>query len=460
MSTETPGALIPSDFIGLSFEMALLLPDADGVRYFRPGNIPLITLFRTLGIKSLRIGGNTGDRDFKASPTEADIVSLFQFARAAGVKVIYCLRLLNADPAEQARIAKFISEKYGDQLECFSIGQEPSAYPETKVDTRRSEERMGANHEHYSYAVYATNWSRAACEIVKSVPEARFAGPGVHLDTKWPLNFLADLGKMGHVSLLTSHLYPGGPGGKVTNAMVGRDRMLSGEFEETYRGLAAIIPAASSRNIPFRIEEANNFFNGGAKDVSDTYAASLWGLDFLWWWAVHGAAGVNFHTGNKVAAGNVMTPCKYTAFYSTSQGCQTQPLGYGIKTFELGLGASGHIMPLKIVMASGGSFSAYAILDDAKVLHVTFINREHGVDAHSFHITLNVGKVSALAKSIALTSPHHDAAAKTGITIGGSEVSSDGTWHGSWASVSPASDGTYSVILPPASGLVVQVPLD
>ena len=118
---DKPAALIPADFEGFSFETSLLLPDASGKRYFDPSNQALVTLFRTLRIGSLRIGGNTGDRDFKTAPSEADIDSLFAFAKAAGVKVIYCLRLYGADPVEDASVAKYISGKYSDLLECFSI---------------------------------------------------------------------------------------------------------------------------------------------------------------------------------------------------------------------------------------------------------------------------------------------------------------------------------------------------
>src|SRR5580704_11029479 len=131
---QHPGAGIAPDFSGLSFEMSLLLPNEDGVRYFRPGNLPLINLFHTLGIKNLRIGGNTSDRDVKRLPEEADLDSLFEFAKAAGVKVIYCLRLHNGDPQADAVTAKYIMSRYAAQLECFSIGQEPSAYPVEKND--------------------------------------------------------------------------------------------------------------------------------------------------------------------------------------------------------------------------------------------------------------------------------------------------------------------------------------
>ena len=86
VDVKNPGAAIAPDFSGLSFEVSILPPNENGVRYFRPDNLPLINLFHTLGIKNLRIGGNTSDRDARKLPAEADLDSLFEFAKVAGVK--------------------------------------------------------------------------------------------------------------------------------------------------------------------------------------------------------------------------------------------------------------------------------------------------------------------------------------------------------------------------------------
>src|ERR1700744_5465710 len=63
LDTRHPGAAISPEFTGLSFELSLLLPDSNGARYFRPDNQPLINLFQTFGIKNLRVGGNSADRN-------------------------------------------------------------------------------------------------------------------------------------------------------------------------------------------------------------------------------------------------------------------------------------------------------------------------------------------------------------------------------------------------------------
>src|SRR5689334_18214661 len=70
------GRELPADYLGLSFEMERMLPDAKGIYYFRGDNRPLVNLFKTLGVKSLRVGGNTADRATVKIPGEQDIDQL------------------------------------------------------------------------------------------------------------------------------------------------------------------------------------------------------------------------------------------------------------------------------------------------------------------------------------------------------------------------------------------------
>ena len=81
----------------------MLLPK-DGRYYFDPNDQALVNSFKTLGIKSLRVGANAVDDPRIPIPQEKDIDELFNFARSAGVKVIYSFRLKNGDPADSARL--------------------------------------------------------------------------------------------------------------------------------------------------------------------------------------------------------------------------------------------------------------------------------------------------------------------------------------------------------------------
>src|SRR5579863_9838002 len=72
LDPKSPGATIPSDFIGLSYEMSLVGAATNGGYFFSPANKPLVNMFRTLGIQSLRVGGNTAERETVKIPDQAD----------------------------------------------------------------------------------------------------------------------------------------------------------------------------------------------------------------------------------------------------------------------------------------------------------------------------------------------------------------------------------------------------
>lgn len=454
VDAKMPGQAIAPDFTGLSFEVSVLRPAENGVRYFRPDNQPLIQLFHTLGIKSLRIGGNSSDRDAKVLPSNADIDSLFAFARAAGVKVIYCLRLHNGDPEADAATVKYIMSRYASLMDSFSIGQEPSAYPAGKRDTRSQGERMGAGNEHYQYSTYQEEWKKFADVIIAAEPDVKFCGPSVHNSGPWAEKFMSDFGKGNHVTLITEHLYPGGAGGKVPTPEIGRDRMLGTNFIHSYQRLYdGFVPMAISNSLPYRLEEVNNYFNGGAANVSNTFASALWGLDFMYWWAAHGAAGLNFHTGDRVAAGSALQPSKYTAFFSTTNGYMIRPLAYGITAFKLG--AHGRFAPATVSNPDDLNLSVYAVLDDQKNLYLTIINKEQGDTGRSAVVSIAGTGVFPHGQIMFLTVPGNDVAVTTGETLGGATIHNDGTWDGDWWPLE-----STTITIPPATAAIVRLPAE
>ncbi|HVW22078.1 MAG TPA: hypothetical protein VHC86_12765 [Opitutaceae bacterium] len=454
---DQPGSELPADFCGASYEVALAKPGGDGVRYFRPDHRALVDTFRLLGIRSLRIGGNTSDRDAVQPPSRSDLDSLFGFARAADAKVIYCLRLHGGDPAADAATAKYLVDRYGPLIDSFSIGQEPSAYPVGPARPRTPEEERAGAPDKYPYEAYRDDWRRFEAAIAAAVPGIRFCGPSVHNNPAWTRKFLADFGRGAHVALVTEHLYPGGAAGLVSSPAAGRDEMLGPGFVRTYQRLYdGFVPEARADGLPYRLEEANSFYNGGAQGVSDTFASALWGLDFMWWWAAHGAAGINFHGGDTVAAGGRLRISRYAAFVTAGPGFHFRPLGYGIKAFELG--ARGRIVPAEISANPGGlNLSAYASLAPDGTLLATVINKEHGPGGRAARVALAAGRGRGRASTLALAAPGGDVAATAGVTLGGAAIGDDASWAGTWAQA-PAADaaGTLAISLPPATALVIK----
>src|SRR5260370_22560153 len=206
LSPGNPGATIPQDFNGVSYETSALL----GGNYFRSSNQPLLHMFSVLGIKNLRIGGNNSDRG--TLPSQSEITSALDFANATNVKLIYSLRLKTFDPAGAAATANFILSSNPAGLVCFAVGNEPdlylSGYPAYKSDAQ-------------AYFSAITD------------PRAKFCGPDVAGGSSWVVSYAKDFAPGGRIALAARHNYFGGNGQSFTPAAA-RGLMLSTGFVSQY----------------------------------------------------------------------------------------------------------------------------------------------------------------------------------------------------------------------------------
>jgi Glycosyl hydrolase family 79, N-terminal domain len=432
-----PGEAIPCDFLGLSFESQLLLPGARGRRYFRADDYRLIQLFKTLGIRNLRIGGNTSDNPAVQIPGPDDIDSLFAFARAAGVKVIYGLRLRGLTDGEAAApIAKYIMDRYAADLDSFAIGNEPSIYVKTYADYREKLRHM-------------------ISAITAAAPEAIFCGPS-EFSGDWIRNFADDFQSSGRLKSTTCHLYAGLNARDVNDAATARQRILSRDFVALYdKFRESFAPHVLARKMPYRVGETNSFYNGGAKDVSDTFAASLWGLDYLYWWASHGAAGLNFHTGDQVAAGDDSTPCRYAVYWSTPNGYDVHPLGYAVKAFDLG--CHGRMLKVNVDSPDRLNLPVYGVLGEDDSVYLTLVHKEHAPAGRYASVHVNCGEYRHGSLAY-LTAPGGDLAATSNIKLGEAAIGHDGDWNGVWKRLpSPDAAGGITLELPLATAAVVRL---
>lgn len=436
----SPGPAIPADFVGLSFEMQTVLPDKNGGHLFRPDNRRLIATFRVLGIKSLRVGGNTADRPTLPMPGHADVDDLFAFARAAGVKVIYTLRLNGGDMAQATDMANYITRHHARQLDCFAIGNEPNVFS-TNFD------------------LYLAEWNRFAAAITapQNSPGATFCGPSVSPGhEKWSARMAQECAGRGWLKYITQHDYPGGDARSVIEPAKKRDQILSPAMESHYAKFAAnFVPAVQSNGLACRFEEANSLYDGGALDVSDTFAAALWALDYQWWWAARGIIGINFHTGDKVAARDENKPCRYASFWTAARGYEVHPIGYAEKMFSLG--SAGKILDLDASPVR--DFRVYGVQSADGAVYLTLLNLSHGDNATNYSIKISIpdGK-KARAGVLRLAAPDGDLGAKSGVTLGGVPITEDGQWKGHWEECLAAADpGSAPVNLPAASAAIIRI---
>lgn len=432
--SSASGAAISADFSGLSFEISRVLPEK-GWRYFSPKNAALVGVFKTLGVRSLRIGGNTTDEAQVGIPDRADVNDLFAFADATDTNVIYSVRLKGGDIPGDAAIAKDLLEQHRARLKALAIGNEPNFYYKT-------------------YAQYRPIWDKYREAILAAAPGIPLCGPSVG-PAPYLKGFIAGSGK--DVVFLSTHVYFFGAGGSVKEhphgpreitAAQGIEKMLAknvhGNYQRFHDGFA---PAAQAAGVPYRLEEANSFYNGGAPGVSNTFASALWALDVMHWFAERGSTGLNFHTGDFVAAGQDITTCKYAAFVTAPGGYAVRPLGYGMKAFDLG--GHGTVVPLKIDNPGELNVTAYGVRAPDGALLVTIVNKEHGAHAAAAQIALPPAKG---AETITLACASNDVAATDGVTLGGSAIGLAGEWTGHWAPL------TGALTVAPTTAVVVRIP--
>jgi hypothetical protein len=435
-----PGTAIPEDFAGLSFEMETLLPSATGSYYFDKSNHALIDTLHNLGVKSLRIGGNTADRPTLPFPGATDVDSLMGFARAASAKVIFTFRLREGGPQNAAPLATHLMNDDSSLIDCFEIGNEPDIYVKTYNEYRSELNR-------YISAFDQFGVSR----------NAKFCGPGTTpSEAEWARNFSQDFGQSPRIRFVTQHAYPGNSGRSVSDASAGRSAILSSawvrSYDSFYRSFAY---AAQASHLPYRIEETNSYFNGGAKDVSDTFASALWGLDYMYWWAVHGAAGINFHTGERVAAADETTKCFYAVFLASRAGYAIQPLGYAMKAFDIG--GHGRIVPVQLTKVTPAlDLTTYAVVvAENHAVYITLINKEHGAAARDALVTIDMPGIFSQPEVIRLQDTTSDIAAKAGITLGGEPIGANGLWNGQWRPLG-SNGGPIKVKIPMGSAAIVK----
>jgi hypothetical protein len=257
----------------------------------------------------------------------------------------------------------------------------------------------------------------------------------------------------------TYHYYPGGNAAQVADPAAGRRKLLAPEILKSYEKLAGtFVPAVQSKGFAYRLEEANSFYNGGRKDASDTQASALWAIEFLYWWASQGCAGINFHTGDYVAREAENTKCNYAAFWSTAAGYDAHPLAYGIKALEAG--GHGRLVPVEMISNPDKvSASAYATLGADGLLNVTLLNKSCDADARTVNVTIATPQRRyTQAQILLLSAPNNDIAATSGLMLGGTRIGEDGIWSGSWTRLpAPDADGNIAVQVPPASSAIIRL---
>lgn len=454
IDAHSSGYVVPADFCGLSFGAVSELPGEGGVPglLFSPTNSQLITLFTNSGIRNLRLGGSTVEGLKAAHPSREAIDQVFGFAKASGINVIYSLPLLNGNPQKDAETAKYIWDNYRPFLSYFAIGNEPDIkryhYPPFG---------SGTDATITNYDSFLVRWRKFAAIVTNAVPEAKFVGPDAASAGKngegWAPRFAVDEKKSGIVPLITQHFYVGGSpfledGTTRIPVAEAIDKMLSPEWAtKKYPSIyKETLQPILNEGSPYRMTESDDYLKG-VPGASDAFASALWGLDYLHWWAAHGASGVNFHNTEWLKTDTVY-------FDPDSTSYRINPKAYAIRAFDLG--SRGSTKQVTLNNMENLNLTAYAI-GDATNLYVTIINKEHGANGHAAAVTVVADGFSPnAADTMFLAAPNGNVGAIDGITLGGASISNNAPWEGRWTPIKHKKNGCV-IIVPSGSAVIVRL---
>ncbi len=465
--TQNPGILIPNDFSGISLEMGSLRSGNGGTNGYMfddtttwpvPQHQQVYYLFKELGIKNIRVGG--GSVDMNIVPSNTDIDAFFRFVKEINASVIYSVRLLNGNITDDTNIVKYVWGNYNQYLDCIAIGNEPDWHSYHTSDPQIYETTPGVPGT--AYPSYLTKWRSFASAITTAVPEVVFGGPdtgsnypipgGVNTsynNLTWTTNFADDAAKSGNVKYVFFHNYvgQGAPsiGSGISNAKLINEVLSTGWVDSYYPLLnnASGAPALND-SLSFRLTESNSF-SGYRAGVSNSFATALFSLDYMHWWAEHGAAGVNFHNKQWVGNGPI--------YLDGSGNFQTYPVGYGIAAFNIG--GHGRVDSLAIGNPDTLNVTAYAVAD-TNALYVTIINKEHGYGMRDALVNITAPGYSNSASVMYLSVPDSNVADTSGVLLGGASITNSG-WQGKWSSIDSVTTNGYYVSVPVSSAAIVKI---
>lgn len=435
---STLGLAIPADFLGFSYEKNVLALD-----HFKPSNTAMINLMRHLGCGVLRFGGNymeitrwepEATKSFsnqKSLISTRELEELYQFARASGWTVIHGLNLGANNPEMAAIEAAAALRAGGDRLIAFEIGNEPEHYGKTWRP------------ENYNYQDFSREVSMYLDVMRPKVPRIPLAGPGTTSNLPWFTGFIRDF--RGDLVMTCRHHYPLAAAMSDPNnpRFATIENLLSPMTAMEWRKLIGQHQMVSkAAGLPFRVGEAGSASSGGKAGVSDGFASALWCADYLFDLAELGVAGVNFHSGFNCRG--------YTSFCALKNGgYHAHGNYYGMLFFRQA--AQGRVIPL-MVTGEGVNLTSHAVLGDDGMLRVVLINKDLGKDAK---VSIKLANRSPQASVMRLSAPSVDA--KSGITLGGSGVASDGTWQPMPSGPITANDGKFLIDVPTASAALLMV---
>jgi hypothetical protein len=428
---EHPSFTIAPDYLGLSFEMTAITDS----NYFDPDKTVFVQLIKNLGTGIFRIGANGVDKTFWTgkprqvstsadSITTTDIDRFSRFIQAIQWKTIFGLNLggdFNPDTA--AEEAGYVSKDLSGLLQSFEVGNEADLYPGN-----------GYRNSGYSESDFDGEWKQYYNAVETTTPNTVFSGPAFAYNQAWLYDFARQ--ESSHVNELTIHYYQAGPG---TDPSINLNTLLAPAADSAMDKFAnAIYAIALSMQTPYRIAECNSIYGGGKTNVSNTFGASLWAIDFMWKLAYSGCSGINFHGGGNGP---------YSPIGDSAGIFFAKPEYYSMLFFRNG--AQGTVLPCN-VNAGTENVTAYASKAADGTMYVSILNKEPQTNV-AVTIQTGVSERSVTLSSLTATNLN----ATSGLVLQGYTLNPDGSMLTSTLQSYAVGQSGITINVPAASAMLV-----
>lgn len=411
-----PGPVVPSGFLGLSFEVASLSQLAG---YANSGD--LVTLLRSLGPGVMRLGGVTADKNVAwvdaqdprpawatATIGEADLRGLGALAARSGWRVLLTLNFGHFEPERAAREAAAAKAALGESLEALELGNEPNSYA-----------HQGLREEPWTFLQYNAQVAAYRAAIQAVAPGVPIAGPDVSGSSAfetWGLGAVVNQPP----ALLTGHHYPLSCQGPPPPTI---ERLLSPQIRALeVLSLQRYLSIAQAGEIPFRLDEANTVSCGGVAGISNTFAGALWAAAYVTQAMSLGVQGINLHgspdnclgytplcapSQQAIETGDLVPQPEWYALLMLSGLVGDRPLPTEVSALH------GHNLQVNTFLAPDGSLRAVIVDDDPP-------------GTRRAYVRLQVGSAFRYARILPLTAPAQTSL--SGVRLAGTAVAPDGTW--------------------------------
>jgi hypothetical protein len=426
----TQAGNMPQRFVGLSYEKSKLSQPL-----FTGSNGNLIGLFQRLGDGVLRIGGNSVDETTwmpngagltSGQTAPSDVDSLAAFISGVGWPVLYGVNLAQSTPAVAAAEVAYAAKALGSNLLGIEIGNEPDLYAGHYFPTG------------WTFSDYFALWQSFASAILAQTPGVPLSGPVTAGNSAWFTSFAQAEAKS--IVLLSMHYYRAN--GQSASSTI--ELLLSYPDTNLQKDLVPLDAAAQAAGIPFRMAETNSFYNGGAPNVSDSYASALWVIDHLFTIAQGGSVGVNLHGGGNSDG--------YTPI-ADNDGVvvEARPEFYG--ALLCALAGQGQLLATMIDAASLNA-SAYTVQNSGSKLSLIVNNKD---STQNLQVVATFPGAVKSASLQLLSGP--SLSATTGVMIQGSPVNPDGAFAPQSPYGLPISADSFTGYVPAASAALISVEL-